>query len=466
MSKEIFTGTRRQVEGENAEDGELLYSQEATRNLRLIAQEFNLRIERGLVEPERLSPKEQINRYLWAVKQIAPDVDQLSDNLIENRSWKVNPSMVVTMPVVGTGGQEEVQIQNTLEKLSEDPMVSQGKVALLLLVNRPANSNPDNTAKLAEEKIANLNLNAIVIETEVTDGLGFVDGPFSGVMATEENQVPIALLRDLLSISAMKMWIKNPRSAPPLLLQMDGDFEGFSRGSFQTIAEQFSDQTIDFLQCTSDWDSSVNPTSSNISLWIGSELMRELPQTIKKPLNNPLPLPVKTQLIYGEAIQRGIQVPQAERMEAIARKGGYGLNRTRHDELDQNIRMSALMNMSGVRTTDEVVFLWSNRRAVKSWNDFRQPPISQWQSAFSVQDSVRQETADNIRENSSGEDKLTAINRTLERFPVPPIIPGVYKDFTQPVSEVLQNYGIDGETGSVNVKDKPGGLKYIQLNNL
>ena len=467
MPKEIITDIRRQVENEVAEYGEFLYSQEATRNLRTITQEFNLRIEKGIAEPERLSSWGQIDGYLQAVKQIAPDVDRLTNNLIEQQSWKVNPSVVVTMPVVGTGGQEEAQIQNTLEKLAEDPMVSDGRVGILILVNRPANSDPDNTSKLAKEKINDLNINTIVMETGVADQMGFTNGPFSGDMATEDNQVPIALLRDILSISAMKLWVKNPQSVPSLLLQMDGDFEGFLRGSFQTIVEQFSDQTVDFLQCTSDWDSSINPTTSSDSFWVGSELMRELPQILKRLLNGPLPLPTKIQLIYGEAIQRGIQVPQAERMEAVARKGGYGLSRTRHDELDQNIRMSALVNINGVRTTDEVVFLWSNRRAIKSWNEFRQPPISQWQSAFSVQDTVRQQEAVGSIEGSSvGEHRLLAINRTLERFPVPPTLPGVYIDFTQPVSKVLQAYGINSEAGNVDVRDKPGGLKYIQLNNL
>lgn len=465
MSKEIYTDIPRQIERGTTEYKEFLYSEETLRNLTTISQEFNLRVDRGIATIKRLNPGDQIGKYLQVASQVAPDVNRITDELIKQQVWKVDPSIVATMPVVGTGGQEEAQIQNTLEKLAKDPVVFEGKVGVLILINRPAGSEPDRTASLAVSKIKNLNLNALVLETEVPNETGYIDGPFSEDMATETNQVPIALLRDMLSIIAMKMWTRNLQLPTPILLQMDGDFEGLLRGSFQMISDRFSDPSTDFLQCTSDWDSHINPTKNNNSLWIGSELMRELPQILKRPLNNSLPLPVKLQIVYGEAIQRGIQVPQAERMEAIARKGGYGLNRIRHDELDQNVRMSALVNLNGVRTTEEIVFLWSNRRAIKSWNDYRQPPISQWQSAFSVQDPVRQEVVDML-ENSVDEDKLTAINRTLERFPVPPTLPGVYVDFTQPIRQILQFYGINGQTGNTFIREKPGGLNYLQLTEL
>ena len=445
---------------------EFLYSSEARGNLERTSEEFNLRVKKGIACPEKLAPREQIEKFLQAVRINEPSVDEITDKIIDQRDWKVSPSMVVTMPVVGTGRQEELQIINTLEKMSKCPELEEGDIGVLILVNRPKGSEPDTTASLALSKVRELDLNAIVLEAEIPDNLGNINGPFFEDMATEENQVPIALLRDILSIAAMKIWLRDSRPNPPILLQMDGDFEGFSRGSFRAIIDQFSNQPISFLQCTSDWDSSINPTRGNRSLWIGSELMRELPQILKRPLNNPLPLPIKLQIVYGEAVQRGIQVPQAERMEAVARKGGYGLNRVRHDELDQNIRMSALVDLDGIRTTDNVVFLWSNRRAIKSWMDYRQPPISQWQSAFSVQDPVRQESSGGIVENSNKENVLIAINRTLERLPLPASLPGVYLDFTQPVCQVLRFYGIKREEENIVVGEKPGGLRYLQIINL
>ena len=371
---------------------EVLLTKEARENRDLIDAEITRRREAGLMGVEGLSSSNRVLDYLERVKIVDNSVNEITEGLVKDREWKIEPKIVLTIPVVGIGGQEEEVIVNTLINLAEDPLVKTGEVGILILVNRPTGSVADATEALAKEAIVALELNGIVLDIDIPEDLGTIDGPFANEMALTSNEAPIGILRDILSISAMKLWKQGNSSQLPILLQMDGDFEGFALGGFEELLAEFYNSKTKLVQCTSDWDSKEFPTEKDWGLWIGSELMRELPQIIKSQINSPnLSGETRTQLLFGEAIQRGIQVPQAERMENVAGKGGYGLLRLKEDELDQNIRISERVTPDGVRTSDEVIFKWSNRRAVRSWIDLRQPPISQWVNGFAVDDLVRGE---------------------------------------------------------------------------
>ncbi|NCP46995.1 hypothetical protein AUJ42_00145 [Candidatus Collierbacteria bacterium CG1_02_44_10] len=439
---------------------EVSLTKEAQENRKLIDAEIGRRQGIGLLGTENLSPSDRVLDYLERVKNVDNFVYEITEELVKNREWKIEPKMVLTIPVVGIGGQEEGVIVNTLINLSNDPMVKTGEVGILILVNRPAGSMADETNTLAKESIEVLGLNGLVMDADIPKDLGTIDGPFANEMAITPNEAPIGILRDILNISAMKLWKQNKASQLPIFLQMDGDFEGFAIGGFEELLGEFNSSKTKLVQCTSDWDSKEFPTENDWGLWIGSELMRELPQIIKSQINNAnLSNEVRNQLIFGEAIQRGIQVPQAERMESVAGKGGYGLQRLKEDELDQNIRISERVSPGGVRTTDNLIFKWSNRRAVRSWIDLRQPPISQWVNGFAVDDLVRGETPKE-KDLHSGDIEL-AINLTLARFPIPKKLEEVYDNYQVPILEVLERYGL--EIFSVSEEKKREDLFYLQI---
>ncbi|KKT30621.1 MAG: hypothetical protein UW41_C0013G0011 [Candidatus Collierbacteria bacterium GW2011_GWC2_44_18] len=439
---------------------ETLLTKEARENRRLIDAEIVRRKEIGLLGTENLSPSNRVLDYLDRVENTDNFVYEITEGLVKDREWKIEPKMVLTIPVVGIGGQEEEAIVNTLINLFDDPMVKTGEVGILILVNRPAGSVADETNILAEGAIDALGLNGMVMDADIPKDLGTTDGPFANEMALISNEAPIGILRDILNISAMKLWKQNKSSQLPILLQMDGDFEGFAIGGFNELLGEFNDSKTKLVQCTSDWDSKEFRTENDWGLWIGSELMRELPQIIKNQINNAnLSIEVRNQLIFGEAIQRGIQVPQAERMESVAGKGGYGLQRLKEDELDQNIRISERVAPGGVRTSNEVIFKWSNRRAVRSWIDLRQPPISQWVNGFAVDDLVRGKTPKE-KDLDSGDIEL-AINRTLARFPIPKKLNGVYDNYQLPILEVLERYEL--ERFNVSEEKKGEDLFYLQI---
>lgn len=434
---------------------------EAVANYTLIASEAKRRRAIGLTQAERLDAYDQVCDYLGRLRAVDPQVDARVDALIQGKKWQKSPELIICMPAVGTGNQEATGIQNTLLRLNTDPYVQSGDVGVLVFVNRPSGYAPDCTGVAAYEIAQQTGMNAIILESDVPATLGNIDGPFQADMATEQNEVAIGLIRDMLNIAAMKLALQSQGNLP-LLLQMDADFEGFMKGSCEDILSRFADPSVRFLQCTSDWDSQDLPRESDFELWLGTELMRELPQILKIPLNEQsLPSLTQRQVLFGEAIQRGIQVPQVERMEDIARKGGYGLNRLAHDELDANIRQAALLNPAGVRSTSKIVFLWNNRRAVRSWKEYQQPPISQWVNPFAVIDPVR--SAETSVYGNGQSHVEAAINKSLARFPIPRKLAGVYEDFTIPVLDVVTRIYPSIQGLQTRVLQKGSGLYYLQV---
>ena len=264
----------------------------------------------------------------------------------------------------------------------------------------------------------------------------------------------------------MKQWLPCKESPAPILLQMDIDFEGFRSGSFGRILDRFQqNRDLQFLQCSSDWDSAEFPTRSDPLLRLGSTLMLELPQILKEALKDQtIPEFSRLQILFGETIQRGIQVPQAERIGSFAAKGGYGLLRQGCDELDLNIRMSGLRNPKGVESTSETTFLWNNRRAVAAWLGSGTPPISQWQVPFLADDWVRLavQTPGELRAPSSVE-ALKVMNQTLARFPLPTLLPGVYDDPRAAVRGVLERLGLEVAQYDLLTTSDGRGRSLVQL---
>ncbi|MDP1743395.1 MAG: hypothetical protein Q8L51_01255 [Candidatus Amesbacteria bacterium] len=446
----------------------------AMRNYQIIANEA-LRRERARLSIPKTDPCQQVLEYLRRVSWSYPDINLLTDLLIFDENWKKQPKMIVTIPIASFGNQEQESIRKTLEVLSVDQSVKSGETGLLILGNRPEGKLPDTTMSVAKAIIFEKGLNAIALECTIPNVMGNTDGPFSDEMATNPNDVPIGLIRDILSICAMKLYVNelsstSSNSLPPIIMQMDGDFQGFRKGDISKVLNDFSNnKLVNFIQYTSDWDSDNYPTKSIPLLWLGSELMREIPQILKLPLNwSILPKETRKQIIFGEAVQRGIQVPQAERMESVARKAGFGLNRVKEDELDSNIRMTAYVSgLDRINTSNQVVFDWSNRRAVESWKLLRQPPISQWVSSFSAEDPVRRKPIKTDEtKTSSSEEKLEVINKTLARFPIPSSLPEVYSDFTIPLLMVLRRCNINITPENYSIIEKEGGTWIIQLNSM
>lgn len=408
------------------------------------------RINCGLANAgtETLSPKAEVRRYLESIKSNFPEIDRYTDEMLRQIDDVnlVGVETIIAIPVVGFGDQEQPSIQRTLDVLAQQTLVATGNAAIVLYVNRPFGVEADNTVQVIKEwKTKNPNIRIAVFEGEIDPSMGRSSSPYYEGMEISTNSVPIALLRDILNIVAMKLWKSGDQrdSTLPTILQGDADLWRFT-GTDEIARVQYilqSDPYAQFVQCTTDWDGPT-ATRSLPAMWLGSELMRELPLILKGLLNTGMDQSLRIQLIFGETIQRGIQVPQAERMESIARKGGYGLLRIPEDELDVNMRMTALFSGANtIRSALEIVFYYSNRRALAAWIKKQQPPIKQWSVEFVGVDAVRTADFTNIESPNGNllDQAIIVANRTLARFPIPS---WKFAFFEAQVIEVLKRYGL------------------------
>ncbi len=439
----------------------------AEKNWQLATSEFKRRKRAGLITLE-VDSVAQVLDYIKRSDKASPEIASLTNRF--QCCWTKEPNTVIAIPAAGFARQEITSIRQTLEKLSLDRTISNGDTGIVILANRPQGEEKDETAKIAEEIIYEKGLNAVVIESEISQNLGVKSKSFSEGMAVKENEVPIALLRDILIVAVMKKWLASlteTRVPPlPIILQMDADFEGFKKGDLSNIERYFQKYPQKtFLQCSSDWDSRERPTKTIPLLKLGATLMLLLPQVLKESLNDPsLPRNSRKQIIFGEAIQRGIQVPQAERIASIAKKGGYGLLRLKEDELDLNIRMSAIVNgLESVGSDSETIFLWSNRRAVRSFVEEGAPPISQWVTSFAAMDQVRINPTETSANKQSSE--LDVINKTLARFPLPVSLSGVYTRFDEVILNTLQPI-VNLDKLTPTVKTLPNRTNILQFANI
>jgi hypothetical protein len=452
---------------------------DAELNLAKIRGELEIRSAYGLATVARLNPRAQILDRLDSVttgfKDLSAYVQEITSTLTPS---DFDRPLVIGIPVAGFGGQEYGRIRGLVEELSKDSAVISGLVQVLVFVNRPPGVVPDLTDRLLREAALEFNIPVSVVTGEVPALLGRTDGPLmDGIDPSKSSNVPISFIRDILSLSVMRLWAMNTKAEqPPIYLQMDIDFEGFAKGGLSEIINRFAaNSRLMFLQGTSQFDDRNFPTAAVPVLRAGDDLMRELPLGIKRRLSNSeLPPGSNIQAIFGEAIQRGVQVPQAERLESIARKGGYGLLRMPEDELDANIRTAALANeFSGVECCEETIFKWNSRRAILALGCYGKPPISQWAVEFRAIDvardvnrvrSVYEDLIARRKNLNSAEGMLQMINQSLAHFPVPERIQGIYNTAEELVREALARCGI--EASGLFAQALGSGLVVIQVKSI
>jgi hypothetical protein len=452
-------------------------SAEAVSNMAVIREEFRTRFDTGLANNgSRLETKAEIERFLGALRQNFPSEYLLAKELaLQTAAWTAVPQLVVTIPIAGFGNQEQPAIIRTIELLSKEAVFKDGRARLVIFANRPENIEPDNTARFIQLACQQYGMESCtdLVEAAVPANFGRRDSPLLNGHSLGSNKPPMGLIRDLLSMTSMiKMQSCIEYGVNPVQLQMDADFEGFGRGNLTTLMNYFqTNPSLDFVQCTSDWESRHSPTRNDALFQLGCDLMRELPMGIKEYLNSPHATPkIVAQTLFGELIQRGIQVPQAETFASIAYKGGYGLLRLPEDELDANVR-SAYRGIPGtIRNASDVVFLWNARRALAVWHERKLPPISQWSGAdFQAIDPVRASSAPNrsTAQLSSGlsgssgistngtqqlpsADALDVINKTLARIPIPHLLDSPNGDGAENyVWNALSRCGIQQQSGLV-----------------
>ncbi len=367
--------------------------------------------------------RDLVNQYLSDLKVSSDEI--LEDLLVslnyqikQRPVWKTMPDLVITVPVVGTGNQELPCLNRFFAEINKDPLVCNGNVRFVFLTNRPAGSSRDKMNEYIDFLAQISEIEVDVLDLDIPEDIGRLNEEIPE-MAESNDQPVIGVIRNILDATAMKLALRTKGDNLPIMLQMDIDFEGFAQGGFGQIIENFKAYPqMQFLQCTSDWDSEDRPTDSDPLLKLGSDLMRMLPLVIKANLNKS-DEQIKTETIFGEVIQRGIQVPQAQRMAAVALKKSFRMLRFTADELDFNIRSSArAFGENAVRSTTNTIFKWSNRRALRAWNEYGRPPISQWsaETPFSVNDPVRRNKLNGPKVERSETD---VINLSLNRMPIP-----------------------------------------------
>lgn len=403
-------------------------------------EQIDIRSERDIVREYLSKVRNSDNKEL--LRNLDSQIAALPD-------WKTMPDLVVTIPVVGTGDQETISIQRFFEEVSQDQSVRDKEVRFIFLVNRPIGSPADSTADFIANNAVNTGIEIDLLEVEITNGIGRLNEEIPE-MAESDEQPVIGVIRNLLDYSAMQLVLRCAGDKLPVMLQMDIDFEGFYKGSFGGIIEIFNSYPeMLFLQCASDWDSKSKPIDSDPLLKLGSDLMRMLPLIVKGELNKPN-ADFKDEIIFGEVIQRGIQVPQAQRMVAVALKNSYGMLRFTADELDYNIRSSAAaFGVDAIRSTANNIFKWSNRRALRAWNEYGRPPISQWsaETPFSVNDPVRENSSDQTKFERT---EIDVINLTLKRMPIPVEWSDNYKRKFEIVISQMVNRDIRLETSDTD----------------
>lgn len=387
--------------------------------------------------------KEQLSKYITEIRSSnIPGIQNLM-TVLEARinqipKWEFVPEIIATIPVVGVGNQELQSVSRFFEVMkSQSQMIQSGELQLVLLVNRPEDIKSDDVYEYIKQlSIENdLFVNVFDISIPATTGRNNEEIP---EMAEKPNDPLIGVIRNLLDVVAMELTQNSDNFLEandlPLMLQMDIDFEGFRRGDFSQIVKLFSkNPEMKFLQCTSDWDSEINPTQDNPLLELGAALMRGLIGFIKNRLNNQgITKEEWLQIIFEETIQRGIQVPQARRMEAVASSKSYGFLRLTADELDFSLRQFAqVFGIGSIGSSKEIEFLWSNRRALEALRKNSIPPISQWsQTSFGVDDVVRtkvQKTNLNQGQQITTEAVINIVNQTLARLPMPASWVSFYK---------------------------------------
>lgn len=413
-------------------------------NLLKVSEEMKIRNNVRLIDN---SPE----LYLTALENKFPNEYKFIDKL--NKHLPIGfidseTQLIITIPVAGFGNQEKDNIKQTIKLLSEDEWFKSWNVRILIFSNRPEWIDWDDTKKEIQDYIKYIWINNLfiwIIEWELQDNLWRADGPFNDEMAIDKKHVPIWFIRDVMNITIaiQAKWNDIP------VLQMDWDFYGFKNWWLKDIIDIFSQKNCTFLQCKSDWDWIIR-TQDFPLLKFWSDLMAELPMILKEKINNNNNYESLEKIVFSDAIQRWIQVPQVELLSQIIMKGWYWLLRLASDELDLNLRSACLMNPNWLRNTWDVTFLRDNRRAIATLLEYNIPPISQRKNWFEANDKVRAKQSFDVNTIIfTKANLLKTLNFTLDRFVIPEAIDGVYEDWWKEILKVLENIWINGEASKL-----------------
>ena len=362
---------------------------------------------------------------------------QLPKGFIDNTT-----QLVINIPVAWFQNQEKENIRRTIKLLTEQELFIWWNVKILIFSNRPELTDWDNTKEEIQKYLEYLWIKdelIWIIESDIPKNLWRIDWPFYEEMATNDNQVPIWFIRDVMNIiiAMQASWKDLP------ILQMDWDFYGFRNWWLKNIVDSFSKKNCNFLQCKSDWEWNVK-TNDIPLLKFWSDLMSELPMILKDKINKNISYKSKEEIVFSDGIQRWIQVPQVELLSQIIKKWWYWLLRLSCDELDLNIRSAFTSQPDWLKSTWDVTFLRDNRRAIATLFQYNIPPISQRENWFEADDKVRwKQNLDIDSIKFTSENLLNTLNLTLEKFVIPEKIDWVYDDWEQEILKKLERLGIN-----------------------
>jgi len=419
-----------------------------------ISEEMKIRENIGLMN-------NSMERYINALKINFPNEYKFIldlNNQLPSKFINRKTKLIINIPVAGFKNQEKDNIKQTIRLLAEDNIFKSWNIRILIFSNRPEETDWDNTKNEIQEYIKSVwieNERVWIIEWEVPKDLWRIDWPFNDAMAINKNQVPIWFIRDTMNIITMiqAKWNDLP------VVQMDWDFYGFKNWWLKDIIDVFEGKKCTFLQCKSDWEWIIKTdTIPLLRFW--SDLMAELPMFLKNKLNETISYDWKKQIVFSDAIQRWIQVPQVELLSQIIKKWWYWLLRLSCDELDVNLRSAFLSQPDWLKNTWNTTFLRDNRRAIATLSQYNIPPIWQRKNWFEADDKIRKMPTNSANQISSNREYLIDIlNLTLDRFILPEKIEWVYEDWKNVIVNILKKMWISWKNTDIEVKKINGCIK-------
>lgn len=435
-----------------------------------------------MVEKEGKPPVKIIGEYLTALERSNPEYFTEVQRLVDQCSpMDPRAQCLVLIPVVGFGGQGEESIFKTLEVLNRQE-IKKEKVEIVCFVNRPPFADFDQTAEI------------IRTYSEINPELQL--SLMKGVIPRRKGRSrPLmgrtrALLTDAALIRIYCAFKDRPESKLPVLALADSDTENIAPKALQTFIATFEQEpNTDLIIGELRWESREYPTAFFPTLFVGDELMYQLPQCNKMALNRASKkqklteeeVRALTANVFSGSFTKGVQVNIAFRPEAYAACGGGFDSEQDINELDFLVRIIAFSGLSkgrcNIKAMNGVVKVnSSSRRALLEYLEGEgRAPIQQWRGSFGlrVQDPARTKKPEllgiipleDIGERGK-EDLALAIegqiNSTFEDYTIFPAVPGWYQDA---ISEVyipaLASIGLRPEEYSIQSRTKKDGA--VQL---
>lgn len=404
---------------------------------------------RLVIEREGKRPVKIVGEYLATLERHDPiyfaEVQRLAKQYLPIAS---QTHCVVTIPVVGFGGQAERSILKTLEVLRQQE-IRREEIDIMCFVNIPPFAEFDQTVS--------------IIQAFSKDNPDLPLSLTKGVIPRKKGgSRPLmgktrALLADTALVRIYETFKNRPENKLPIIILADSDTESMAPKALQTYIDAFNNEpNIDLIIGELRWESSEYPTALFPSLLVGDELMYQLPQCNKNLLNEACrkqkltgeEIAALATNIYSSSFTKGVQVNIAFRSEAYAACGGGFDPKQDINELDFLVRTIAfsglLQRKCNIRAMGETVVKVgsSSKRALLEYLEGEgRAPIQQWRGSFGlrVEDPARIQKPkilgiipiENLGNNGK-EELVTAIegqiNSTLEDFALPPFVPGWYQD--------------------------------------